>query len=73
MIDKRKNPSPTEQELYELNPLDDFIKKERRKDELSRLNEVRQQRKVWRNIMLFCGLINLVLIVFAIMGYMNNV
>lgn len=73
MQDRRNETPLSDDQLYKLGDLKSKITKERRKDELDRLIEVRQQKKVWHNIMLFCGAINLILIAFAIVGYVNNV
>ena len=73
MIDRRINKSKSDELLYKEKNLKEIIKKERRHDELDRLIEIRQQKKVWKNIILFCGAINLILIGFAIVGYMQNV
>jgi hypothetical protein len=72
MQDRRNEKPLSDDQLYKLGNLKSKITKERRKDELDRLIEVRQQKKVWHNIMLFCGAINLILIAFAIVGYVNN-
>jgi tRNA A-37 threonylcarbamoyl transferase component Bud32 len=73
MEDRRSKKPLSDEKLYKLDNLNKKITKERRKDELDRLIEVRQQKKVWHNIMLFCAAINLILIAFAIVGYVNNV
>lgn len=73
MHDRRKNNPKTDDQLYKSKDLKSLISKERRVDELDRLIEVREQKKVWRNVMLVCGAFNLILIGFAISGYMQNV
>lgn len=73
MIEKRKNPMMTENEMYKLSSIKGFIEKERRSDQLDRLLEVRGQKKVWFSIVFASLMLNLALVVFAIMGYLQNV
>tara|TARA_Y100001960_G_scaffold323017_1_gene400627 strand:+ start:1354 stop:1578 length:225 start_codon:yes stop_codon:yes gene_type:complete len=73
MIEKRKNPAMTDSEMYELSSIKEFIEKERRHDQLDRLMEVKSQKKVWFNIVLASFLLNLILLVFAIIGYLKDV
>lgn len=65
MEEKRINPSKSEQELYEMKDINLFIHNERRKDELDRLYEVKQQKKVWRSTVLAAGTILVVLLALA--------
>ncbi|MCP4355428.1 MAG: hypothetical protein GY793_07310 [Proteobacteria bacterium] len=58
----------SEEKIYKLPELEEFIDKERRHDELSRLNEVRQQKKVWLYTLVFSGLLNLMLLAIGLMG-----
>lgn len=73
MIDKRKNPTISDKEMYKLSPIDEFIKQERRHDELDRLNEVRQQKKVWKTTVRIAEFIVISLLILAYMGWKNNV
>lgn len=66
--ERRVEPKKSEKELYGISNIDSFIEKERRHDELDRLREVREQKQVWLKTVLFCGLLNLVLICLAIWG-----
>lgn len=65
---RRKSPPKSEKELYRLSDIQSFIEKERRHDELDRLHEVREQKAVWLRTILFCGLLNVILISLAISG-----
>jgi hypothetical protein len=68
MSDNRKTKPLSEQELYKLSPIEEFIAKERRHDELDRLNEVRGQKKVWKITLIFCILLNLALLLVGLSG-----
>lgn len=70
--ERRSNYPMPEEEMYSLSDIKKFINKERRHDELERLDEVRRQKQVWRNVMIACGLLNMVLFTFAIIGYINH-
>ena len=70
--ERRENYPASDKEMYRIKDIDDFIKKERRHDELDRLQEVREQKKVWRNVMLFCGALNLILIILGLWGVYNG-
>ncbi len=67
---RRKSTKKTENELYKLpkSMINEFIKAERRHDELDRLHEVTHQKKVWNRIFIACVLMNLVFVAFAIVG-----
>lgn len=73
MIEKRKNPTLKEQDMYKISDIDTFIEEEQRKDELDRLYEVKAQKKVWQRVVFACLFLNLILVIFAIMGYIENV
>lgn len=64
---RRLTPEPTEQELYKQN-LTNIIKNERREDNLDRLLEVQQQKKIWKITFIFCLLLNLALLTMGIIG-----
>ena len=68
MEERRSDYPMCEKKLYELPKLDEHIANERRMDELDRLREAREQKRVWLKTVLFCGLLNLVLIALAITG-----
>lgn len=68
MIEKRKNYPMTEQEMYKLSPIDEFIKEEKRHDELDRLNEVRQQKKVWLSVVSVSAIVNSLFLLLAFLG-----
>jgi hypothetical protein len=68
MNDKRKTKPLAEQELYKLSPIEEFIAKERRHDELDRLYEVRQQKKVWLTIVGISALVNFIFLILAFIG-----
>jgi len=67
---RRETTPVADAELYSLPKasIKEFIKKERRHDELGRLREVQEQKKVWLNTMIFCGVLNLALVGLAIIG-----
>lgn len=73
MIDQRKNPTITDQEMYKISDINGFIEDEQRKDELDRLYEVKEQKRVWKSVVLASLALNLVLVAFAILGYLKNV
>lgn len=66
--EKRRNYPMPEQDMYKLDDINEFIKKERRHDELDRLREVRQQKQVWKITLVFCILLNLTLLLVGLSG-----
>jgi len=66
--ERRKNYPMDEQEMYNLSPIDQFIEKERRHDELDRLNEVIQQKRVWLTVVGLSLCINLVFVIIVLLG-----
>lgn len=71
--ERRGNYPMPEEDMYKLSSINKVMKKERRLDELDRLYEVSQQKKVWKNVVFACGLVNLVLFSFALVGYLKDV
>lgn len=69
MEEKRINASKTEHELYKMKDINQFILNERRKDELDRLYEVKQQKKVWKATVFSAGTILVILLAFAYYGF----
>ena len=71
-VNRRVTPPKPTEELYSLSKKEiaSFIEEERRHDELSRLNEIRRQKRVWVVTMIFCGLLNLGLLVLALIGWL---
>tara|TARA_Y100001960_G_scaffold333722_1_gene440529 strand:+ start:2556 stop:2777 length:222 start_codon:yes stop_codon:yes gene_type:complete len=69
--ERRIAPQPTEQELYKKD-LSRAIKRERREDQLEKLNEIQQQKKVWKRTFIFCLLLNLTLLAMGLMGTFYN-
>ncbi len=67
-IDRRQEVSVDQKSLYQQENLHELIEKERREDELDRLRDVLEQKATWRNVVLFCGALNIVLILLAISG-----
>ena len=67
---RRANKAASDADLYKVSKssIKEFIKNERRHDELDRLREVQSQARVWRRGVLFCGLLNLLLISLAVWG-----
>ena len=68
---RRTQPLPSDKDLYSEN-IKEFIAKERRHDELDRLREVREQKIMWRNTVISCGVLNIIFIFLGVMGYINN-
>lgn len=71
----RRSAKPiSDKKLYKLpkSSINEFIEKERRHDELDRLREVQEQKKVWLKIFLACLSMNLIFIAFAIVGALYN-
>ena len=66
--ENRTNYPMPESEMYKLSDINQFIEKERRHDELDRLREVRQQKKVWKITLVFCILLNLTLLLVGLSG-----
>ena len=66
--ENRTNYPMPESEMYNLSDINEFIKKERRHDELDRLREVRQQKQVWKITLVFCILLNLTLLLVGLSG-----
>lgn len=65
--ERRSKEQATEQELYKAD-VDKFIAKERRIDELDRLREVKEQSRTWWKTIMFCGMLNLILLLLAAYG-----
>ncbi len=66
--ERRIQKAKAESELYKERNLEDLIDQERREDELDRLRDVLEQKTTWRRVMIFCGILNLILILLAISG-----
>lgn len=73
MQEKRKNYPMQESDMYDIQNIKGAIKQERRKDELDRLIEVQQQKKVWKKVVFTSGSIIIILLFLAYMGWMQNV
>ncbi len=73
MQEKRKNYPMQESDMYSIQNIQGAIKKERRKDELDRLIEVQQQKRVWKKVVFTSGSIIIVLLFLAYIGWMQNV
>ena len=67
---RRKTPAKDERELYSLpkSTIKEFIKNERRHDELDRLREVRNQKRIWIKTVIFCALLNLGFLTLGVIG-----
>ena len=66
--ERRIQKAKAESELYKERNIEDLIDQERREDELDRLRDVLEQKTTWRRVMIFCGVLNLILILLAISG-----
>lgn len=66
--DRRKAPTQEDTDIYKADDIDAFIVKERRHDELDRLREIKDQRRVWIYTVSFCALLNIILIGLAVWG-----
>lgn len=66
--DRRKNKPLPDEALYKTSDLQAFIQKERRRDELTRLLEVRHQRRVWLTTVALCAAMNGLLLALALYG-----
>lgn len=66
--DRRKASNIDETDIYKASDIDAFIDKERRHDELDRLREIKDQKRVWVYTVLFCALLNIILIALAVWG-----
>ncbi len=66
----RKSPAISDSELYKLSKkeLKEYIKKERRTDEIDRLRDIRRQKRTWNKIFFACLFMNILYIVFAFLG-----
>lgn len=71
MKEKRKNRPMSDQEMYKISDIDSFIKKEKRKDELDRLYEVTQQKKIWQQTVIAAAFLVLIFLTCAIYGATN--
>ena len=67
--ERRANYPIPEKDLYQLKDVEQFIKNERRHDELDRLREVQEQSRTWNVTVMFCVLLNIIFIALAIMGW----
>lgn len=69
---REKRTVVSDKDLYKISKssIQEFIKKERRHDELDRLREVQAQSRMWKRTVAFCGFLNLVLISLALWGMM---
>ncbi len=67
MTEERRINKPVPDEvLYTTSALESFIEKERRRDELTRLVEVRSQRRIWLTTVGCCLALNLLLLGLAL-------
>lgn len=71
--ENRSNYPMPESEMYNIQNIKGAIKQERRKDELDRLIEVQQQKRVWKRVVFTSGSIIIILLFLAYMGWMQNV
>ncbi len=71
--ERRTAPQKSDDQLYALskNSIQNFIQTERRHDELDRLREVSEQKRVWRNVFIICTLSLFGLIALATMGLIS--
>lgn len=69
-VNRRVSPPKPDKKLYNLSKkeIKEFIKQERRHDELNRINEVRKQKKIWWMTIIFCAALNIALISIALFG-----
>ena len=67
---RRDNHPPSDAELYK-SDVDTFIKSERRRDELERLNEVKEQNATWIFTVRVCAIINLIFLILALYGWIT--
>lgn len=70
--ERRKNYPMPEEDMYKLSDIQNFIEKERRHDERSRLNEVQKQKLVWNRVITACVLLNSLFLILALIGYVYN-
>ncbi|MCP4354843.1 MAG: hypothetical protein GY793_04275 [Proteobacteria bacterium] len=70
--ERRENYPMSADEMYRKKALDDYIQRERREDEKDRLLNVKQQKRVWFKVISACGLMIIILLTFATIGYINN-
>ena len=66
--DRRKASNLEDTDIYKASDIDAFIQKERRHDELDRLREIKDQKRVWLYTVSFCAVLNVILIALAIWG-----
>ncbi|MCP4355154.1 MAG: hypothetical protein GY793_05900 [Proteobacteria bacterium] len=70
--ERRSNYPMPEEEMYSISDIKNFIDKERRHDELERLDEVKQQKRVWLIVVSLASSTLFIFIFLAIKGYINN-
>lgn len=70
--DERTKPIPSDKELYSASDINQFIEKERRHDQLERLNEVQRQRSVWIKTVAVSVAFNVLLIGLAVWGMLGS-
>jgi len=66
--ERRKNYPRLESQLYQLASIDDYIMAENRLDELDRLIEVKEQKKVWKRTIVASLMMTGIFIILAIWG-----
>lgn len=66
--DRRTSKQKSDTELYQAGDIKHFIEQERREDELSRLQEVRAQKRLWWRVIVLCFLLNMVFLGLALWG-----
>ncbi len=71
---RRKAAPKSDQEVYKLpeSTIKEFIASERRHDELDRLQEVREQKRVWKNTFALCSFTVVTLLALALWGYLRR-
>ena len=66
--ERRYNYPVSDVELFTQDDIELALKRERRIDELQRLQEVREQKRLWWRTIIFCGLLNVFLLLCALIG-----
>lgn len=59
---------PTDKQLYKRN-LSRSISREKRTEELKRLLEIKEQKKVWLTTVLLCAILNVLFVTLAFVGW----
>lgn len=70
--ERRTHPPKSDEELYQTKDMHSAMSSERRTDELDRLREAHEQRKLWMQTIIMTSSMVMIFIILAAWGYFNG-